>query len=334
MKESICIGVESTAHTIGFGIVDSKGEVLANENRVYVPSRGGIHPREAAQHHSSVAIDALASAIEDSGVELRDLDVVAFSQGPGLGPCLRSGATIARALALSLQRPIVGVNHMVAHIEIGRLLTKCSDPIILYVAGGNTILSVFEAKRYRVLGETLDIAAGNCLDSFAIEVGLKQPYLPSLEQLADQGNKIMEIPYVVKGMDMSFSGVLTAAVRLCRRSSSTEDICKSLLENVCAMLTEVTERALAHYEKKEVLLTGGTARSRRLREMLSGMVSEHDASLSVVPPEFAGDNGAMIAWTGLLQFMHGDRLELEESIVKPRMRLDETRVLWGNEAIP
>lgn len=328
MNYAVCIGLESTAHTIGFGIVNSRGEVLANENRVYVPSVGGIHPREAAQHHSTVAIDALSSALKKAGVGFGDFDVVAFSQGPGLGPCLRTGATIARALALSMRRPIVGVNHMVAHIEIGKLLTKCSDPVILYVAGGNTIVSVFQGERYRVLGETLDISVGNCLDSFAIEAGLKQPYLPSLEQLAYLGTNTVEIPYVVKGMDMSFSGVLTAAVRLLRRSSQKQDICKSLLENVCAMLTEVTERALAHYEKKEVLLTGGTARSRRLGEMLSGMVREHEAHLSVVPPEFAGDNGAMIAWTGLLHFMHGDRLDVEESIIKPRMRLDETRVLW------
>ena len=145
----------------------------------------------------------------------RELSVIAFSQGPGLGPSLRTGATVARALASYLNVPLVGVNHSVAHIEIGKLKTGAHDPVTLYASGGNTMVTAFESGRYRVFGETLDIALGNCLDVFAREAGLKHrkgvPLGAAVEQLAAKGEKLVSLPYVVKGMDLSLSGLLTAA---------------------------------------------------------------------------------------------------------------------------
>jgi universal protein Kae1 len=331
--ETICLGIESTADDFGVGIVTFNGEILANASSGYIPEEGGIHPREAARHHAEVADKVLNEALSKASVNPRDLTLIAFAQGPGLGPCLRTGATVARALASYLTTPLVGVNHSVAHIEIGKLTTGATDPVTLYVSGGNTIVSAFDAGRYRVFGETLDIALGNCLDVFAREAGLKHkrglPLGAALEQLAADGEKLVSLPYVVKGMDLSLSGLLTAATTLLHTGEyRLEDLCYSLQEHAFSMVTEVTERALAHTEKREVLLTGGVAANKRLQAMLDIIAKEHDAKFNVVPLQFATDNGAMIAWTGVLAYTHGLVTPVSDSFVKLRWRLDKVDVPW------
>ncbi len=332
-SESYCLGIESTADDFSVGISTFNGEILANIISAYMPEEGGIHPREAARHHAEVASKVLEEAFKKSGIKPQNLSVIAFSQGPGLGPCLRTGATVARALASYLNVPLVGVNHCIAHIEIGKLKTGAKDPITLYVSGGNTIVSAFDSGRYRVFGETLDIALGNCLDVFAREAGLRQkigmPFGAIVERLAAKGEKLIPLPYTVKGMDTSFSGLLTAAVNLLKkREHKLEDLCYSLQETTFSMATEVTERALAHTEKREVLLTGGVAANKRLQSMIKGIAEEHDAEFCVVPSEFAIDNGAMIAWTGVLAHIHGMVTPIEKSFVKLRWRLEEVEVPW------
>lgn len=322
----IVLGIESTAHTFGVGLATSLGEVLANVNKVYVPRSGGIHPREAAQHHAAVAAEAIGEALREAGVKASEIDGVAFSVGPGMGPCLKVGATVARALSLKLGVPLIAVNHGVAHIEIGRLTAGCADPVVLYVAGGNTLIAAYQEGRYRIFGETLDIAAGNCLDVFGIRAGIGP--MPAPEERARLGKRLHPLPYKVKGMDVSFSGLLTAALRLLKDGVKLEDACLSITETVYSMLTEVTERALAFTEKREVLIVGGLARSRRLREMMELMAGLHDARVYIVPKEYAGDNGAMIAWTGVLQLLAGQTTTVEESRVRPRYRIDEVEAPW------
>ena len=327
-EEKIVLGIESTAHTLGFGIVSTTGKILANVNYVYKPKEGGIHPREAAQHHSMHAARGVMEALRRAGISPERIDGVAFSAGPGMGPCLRVGATLARALALKLNKPLLAVNHGVAHIEIGRLVTGARDPVVLYIAGGNTLITAYLDGRYRIFGETLDIAAGNCLDTFGIEAGIGP--MPNPEVKAREGRKIHPLPYRVKGMDVSFSGLLTAALKLLKKGIEVEDVCLSITETVYSMLTETLERALAFTEKKEILLVGGLARSIRLRQMIEAMAKLHDAKVYVVPPEYAGDNGAMIAWTGALQLLSGLVIRVEESVVKPKFRIDEVEVKWRN----
>jgi len=330
---SYCLGIESTADDFSVGILSLEGRVLANVISVFMPEEGGIHPREAARHHTEVAGKVIAEAFQKAGIKPREVVAIAFSQGPGLGPCLRTGATAARALASYLRVPLVGVNHCVAHIEIGKLIAGARDPVTLYVSGGNTIVSAFEAGRYRVFGETLDIAVGNCLDVFAREAGLRQgvgkPFGALVEDLASRGKGLVSLPYTVKGMDLSFSGMLTAAVELLRsKKYSLEDLCYSLQEVAFSMLTEVTERAVAHTEKSEVLLTGGVAANKRLQSMLKVIADEHDAKFAVVPKEYALDNGAMIAWAGILAFQHGVTVPIDKSFVKLKWRLEEVPVPW------
>lgn len=324
----LCLGIEGTAHTVGVGIVDENCNILSNLTDMYEPLEGGIHPREAANHHADVLIHLVKKSLKSAGKRFEDVDLVAFSQGPGLGPCLRTVATGARALAISLDKPIIGVNHCIAHLEIGRKTTGCEDPVLLYLSGGNTQVIAFTEKRYRVLGETLDIGIGNMLDKFGREVGLSFPSGPAIEGLAEKGEKLLQLPYSVKGMDVSFSGILTAALNLHKKGEGLEDVCASLQETSFAMVTEVTERAMAHLEKNEVLLGGGVACNKRLGEMVDRMAKDRGASKFVPDPSLCVDNGAMIAWTGFLEYGSGIRMTIDDTQINQRFRTDDVDVTW------
>lgn len=318
----ICLGIESTSHTFGVGIVDDKGKILANARDVFVPPRGkGIVPREAAQHHSEVAVVVVKDALRQAKLKIGDIDIIAFSRGPGLTPCLRIGAAAAGALALKNGKPLVDINHPVAHIEIGKLTTGARDPVVVYVSGGNTQILALNEGRYRAFGETLDIPIGNCLDQVAREIGLGNPGGSFVEKAA-KGGKYFELPYIVKGMDLSFAGISTAAVKKFKSGASVQDVCFSLQETCFAMLVEVTERALAHTGKKEVLVVGGVAANKRFAEMLDIMCKERGARAFAVPLEYSGDNGAMIAWVGMLS-----RKQCKDTI-DPKWRADEVEINW------
>jgi len=324
----ICLGIEGTAHTVGVGIVDHDCKVLANLMKMIDGSKGGIHPREAANHHAENIVPLMHEAVSKAGISYEDLGLVAFSQGPGLGPCLRTAATAARALSQTLGVDLVGVNHCVAHLEIGRKVTGCEDPALLYASGGNTQVIAHSGGRYRVFGETLDIGIGNMIDKFGREAGLPFPSGPHLERLAKDGKKLLELPYSVKGMDVAFSGILTAALQMRKKGERQEDLCYSLQETCFAMLVEVTERAMAHVEKDEVLLGGGVVQNRRLQEMVRIMSEERGAKMFVPPGPLCVDNGAMIAWTGVLMHQSGIRTSLENSVVRQRYRTDEVDLPW------
>ncbi|MBS3817050.1 MAG: bifunctional N(6)-L-threonylcarbamoyladenine synthase/serine/threonine protein kinase [Candidatus Thermoplasmatota archaeon] len=320
----LVLGIEGTAHTVGVSIVDGDGEVLSNVFETY-QEKEGIHPREAANHHSSKIVPLIREALEESNVGRDEVDLVAFSQGPGLGPCLRTVATAARSLSLSLDVPLVGVNHCIAHLEIGRLRTEAESPVLLYVSGGNTQIIAFTKGRYRVFGETLDIGLGNMLDKFGRDKGMNFPAGPVIEKKARGGDELLDLPYSVKGMDVEFSGIMTSALNL---DEPLEDICYSIQETTFAMLTEVTERALAHTRKNEVLLGGGVVQNKRLQEMIEKMTEERGATSFVPEPEFCVDNPAMIAWTGYLMYDSGTSISVEESNIRQKFRTDEVEVTW------
>ena len=325
----ICLGIESTAHTFGIGIVDDKGNILANIKDTYKPELGsGIVPQEAKEHHIKVGGDILEKALKEAGFKIGDVDIISYSQGPGLPPCLWAGMEFAKGLAEENGKELIGVNHPVGHIEIAKLSTGTKDPVVIYVSGGNTQVIAFAAGKYRVFGETEDVAIGNAIDTFARRVGLPNPGGPVVEKLAKKG-KYVELPYVVKGMDLSFSGIATAAEKLVDRGEKMEDVCFSLQETCFAMLVEVTERAVAHTGKKEVLLTGGVAANKRLTEMLDTMCKERGAVFRAVPMEYAGDCGAMIAWAGILAYKSGERTENFDPV--SRWRTDEVEIKWIKE---
>lgn len=326
------LGIESTAHTFGIGIVESKKDgmqILANAKDVYKPRHGwGIHPTEAAMHHNEVAKDVLEKALSEADVSIGSIDAIAYSAGPGLPPCLKAGLEFAKHLAEKHGKPLIAVNHCIAHIEIGKLLTGAKDPVVLYVSGGNTQVIAYAAGRYRVFGETQDIAIGNAIDTFIRKATGKYPGGPVMEEMARHGKKYIELPYVVKGMDMSFSGILTAALQKTKKEQ-INDICYSFQETCYAMLTEATERAAAHAGRHEVMLTGGVGASKRLAEMLGIMCKERGADFFACPKEFCGDNGAMIAVAGILAFQSGQKgIKAEEADFKQKWRTDEVEITW------
>lgn len=316
----IVLGIESTAHTFGIGITNGK-KILCNVKDIYVPKEGwGIVPGEAAKHHESKAQKVLEEVWKTSGISSDEVNFVALSTGPGLPPCLLSGLKFAKSLSENI--PFIPVNHCVAHIEIGKFDTGCKDPLTVYVSGGNTQITALEGRRYRIFGETLDIGIGNAIDKFAREAGLSSPGGPHVEELAREGKKYIELPYTVKGMDLVFSGLVTAASKNIRKTKK-KDLTFSFQETIFSMLVEVSERALAHTKKKEVLLTGGVAQNKRLQEMFKKMCKEHDAKFFVPKPEFCSDNGAMIAWTGFLSKKPSRKLD-----INPRWRTDEVEITW------
>lgn len=328
----ISLGIEGTAHTISVGIIEGKNEkcdVLSNIIKTYPPKKGGIHPREAANHHTQHIADLINNSLKKADIRSDEIDLISFSIGPGLGPCLRTAATAARALSLSLDKPLIGVNHCVAHLEIGRgTIQKCVDPVLLYTSGANTQVIAFSEGKYRVFGETLDIGIGNCFDKFGRTAELGFPSGPKIEKLAEKGKKYLTLPYSIKGMDIAFSGLLTAAQQLYERGEKLEDICYSMQETCFAALTEVTERAMAHTEKNQVLLGGGVASNNQLRDMVKTMAEERNAQFFVPEKKLCVDNGAMIAWLGLLMYQSGRRMKVEDSFINQRFRTDMVEVTW------
>jgi len=325
----ICLGIEGTAEKTGVGIVNSDGDILSLRGKQFYPEEGGIHPRIAAEHHAEWIPKLIPEALDEAGLKYSDLDLISFSQGPGLGPALRIVATSARSLALSIGKPIIGVNHCIGHVEVGKLDTGAVNPVSLYVSGGNSQVIAYESGRYRIFGETLDIAIGNCLDHFGRETGLGHPGGPVIEKLAHDGDYV-KLPYIVKGMDFSFSGLLSAALREYESGTPIENICFSLQETAFSMLVEVCERALSHTQKDEVMLCGGVSANTRLREMLKTMAEEHGAEFHMPRMKLCGDNGVMIAWLGLLMYKQNGAMNMDQTNIIQKYRTDEVDIKWIN----
>ncbi len=324
---SIILGVESTAHTFGIGIVKN-GKILANIRSAYTTEKGGIIPMDAAKHHEREKEKVYSEALEKAGVKEKDINAIAFSQSPGLAPCLLVGMKFTKAIAEKLKIPVVPVNHCIAHLEIGRT-TGAKDPVMLYASGANTQIIAYSSGKFRIFGETLDIGVGNFIDNFARYAGLGFPGGPKIQEMAEKNQNLVEIPYKVKGMDVAFSGILTNLKQKIESGKyNVNDLAYSLQEVVFAMLVETSERALAHTEKKELLLGGGVGCNKRLQEMCRIMCKERGAKFFVPSNDLLTDNGSMIAFLGEIMFKSGIKEKPENIDIKPRQRTDEVDVTW------
>ncbi len=328
-----CLGIESTAHTFGASVVADSGQILSDVRDVHVSAPGkGIHPREAAEHHGEVAGRVISDSLTKAGVNASKLAGVAVSLGPGLGPCLRVGATVGRSISAYFRIPFVAVNHAIGHIEIGILTTGAKDPLVVLVSGGHTAIAAFSGGRWRIFGETEDITLGNLFDMFAREIDLPSPAGSQIEKLTEKSSNFLPLPYVVKGNDVSYSGLLTASLAKIRSGAKLEDVCYSMQEVSCSMLAEAVERSLAYTGKKEILLTGGVAANKTLRRKLEEVARLHDAVCYVVDSAYTGDCGAQIAWTGMLALRAGLATSVEKAHVRPKWRLEDVDIPWRNGA--
>ncbi|KAG7902351.1 hypothetical protein KL935_001259 [Ogataea polymorpha] len=353
------LGLEGSANKLGVGVIEhplekisayNHANVLSNVRDTYVTPPGeGFLPRDTARHHRNWVVRLIKQALKEANIRPDQLDCICFTQGPGMGAPLQSVAIAARTIAQMWDLPLVGVNHCIGHIEMGREITRATNPVVLYVSGGNTQVIAYSRQRYRIFGETLDIAVGNCLDRFART--LRIPNAPSpgynIEQLAKKGRHLVELPYTVKGMDLSMSGILEYVdslahdlfqgkknKQLIRADGSrvtVEDLCFSLQECIFAMLVEITERAMAHVGSREVLIVGGVGCNERLQEMMGLMAKDRNGSIYATDDRFCIDNGIMIAHAGLLAYRTGARTTLERSVCTQRFRTDEVFVSWRED---
>jgi N6-L-threonylcarbamoyladenine synthase len=331
-----CLGIESTAHTFGcsviqFDLITKIGKIISESRSVYkAPDGAGIHPREASRHHLDKSPTILKQVLIQSNLKPKEIDLISYSAGPGLGPCLRVGAVIARALSSFYNIPLIPINHALGHIELGMMLTKCQDPLVLLVSGGHTMILAFSNKKWRVFGETQDITMGQLLDQFGRYMGLASPCGNKIEKYATQSSKkYYQLPYIVKGNDVSFSGILTATKKLLDNGYNKFNICFSVQETAFAMLSEVVERALSFTEKKEVLIVGGVSANKRLSNMLKIATKRQKATLYTCPTYYSGDNGAQIAWTAICDnISSGKTIKVQDALINQSWRLDKVEVNW------
>ena len=322
------LDIESTAHTFSCAVIEKKGKkgtILSDVKKIYRPESGeGIHPREASRHHIEYSSSVLSECLQNAKISIKDLDIISYAAGPGLGPCLRVGAVVARSLASFYDIPIYPVNHAIGHIELGKLLTGAKNPLVLLVSGGHTMLLAFSDKQWRVFGETLDITLGQLLDQFGRSIGFASPCGKNIEELATTSTNYIPLPYSVKGNDVSFSGLLSATKSIAKKSK--KDACYSLQETAFAMIAESIERALSFTGKKELMIVGGVAANKRLSEMLKDVCKRHGSKFFVVPLKFAGDCGSQICWTGILESGVKSSTLLKDTFVTQSWRLDSVKI--------
>ncbi len=321
------LGIECTAHTLSAGVVED-GRVLSNVIDTYSGGGEGLIPRKMADHHADVFADVVRGSLSKAGTDIGGIGLVAFSQGPGIGAPLSVGIAGAKYLALRHGKPLIGVNHGYAHAKISEHLCGFSRPLVLYVSGGNSqILLEGPDGRYGVLGETLDIGIGNLFDSFARAIKMEHAHGSALAKLAIGGGYV-PLPYSVKGMNLVFSGLLTAAEKAAAQHRH-RDVAYSLMETSFAMTCEVAERALFLSRKRHLIVCGGVAQNRRLQQMLKTMCGEDGVEFGVAPDEFNRDNGAMIAYAGsLLQRKYGD-MAVEKCVPITNYRIDRMKEVLG-----
>jgi N6-L-threonylcarbamoyladenine synthase len=365
------LGIEGSANKVGVGVVKydpdtNSYEILSNPRKTFVPQTGhGFLPKETAWHHQAHIVALVRAALTEAFGQSNNsnknpqqfLSAICFTKGPGMGAPLQSCAMAARTLSVLWKIPLVAVNHCVGHIEMGRIACGSPNPVVLYVSGGNTQVLAYADQRYRIFGETIDIAIGNCLDRFARVLDLSNDPSPgyNIEVLAKQNGDnavFLELPYVVKGMDVSFSGILTQCEQLAKtrlvgsggkqqpqphqqddeqEGSSTitkADLCFSLQETVFAMLVEITERAMAHTGQQEVLIVGGVGCNHRLQEMMARMVTERKGKLCAMDHRYCIDNGAMIAQAGIFALQFGETTALADTWCTQRYRTDQVKTIW------
>ncbi|KAH6563378.1 hypothetical protein BASA50_007512 [Batrachochytrium salamandrivorans] len=339
-NQMIAIGFEGSANKIGIGIIqhnpDGQAVVLANVRHTYITPPGqGFLPKDTAVHHRQHVLQLVRQSLQDAGISPSQIDCLCYTKGPGMAAPLMSVAIVARTLSLLWNKPLVAVNHCIGHIEMGRMITGAENPIVLYVSGGNTQVIAYSDKRYRIFGEAIDLAVGNCLDRFARIVNLSNDPSPgyNVEQCAKRGKQFIELPYGVKGMDVSFAGILSyietvVDEKLPKGLVTVDDLCFSLQETLFAMLVEITERAMAHVGSREVLIVGGVGCNARLQEMMKCMALDRGGHLFATDERFCIDNGLMIAQAGMLMYASGHETPIEKATCTQRFRTDEVYVSW------
>lgn len=322
MKDIVILGIETSCDETSIAIVKNGKEVFTNIinsqieiHKVY----GGVVPEIASRSHISVISQVLEEALKEAEMSLTAIDAVAVTYGPGLVGALLVGINFAKALAFSIDRPLIAVNHIEGHISANYIAHKTLEPpfITLVVSGGHTHLVLLkDYGSYEVIGMTRDDAAGEAFDKVARSIGLGYPGGPLIDQISRQGNKeAIQFPRVTlekDSLDFSFSGLKSSVLnyqnnlKMKNGAINVADVAASFQEAVVDVLVSKTLDAAKRFGVKTVAMAGGVASNTRLRELMGEKCQKNDIRFLYPPGILCTDNGAMIACAGYYKFLKSE----------------------------
>lgn len=330
------LGIETSCDETGIAVYDDQTGLLANQLYSQVKLHadyGGVVPELASRDHVRKTVPLIQAALKEANLTPADIDGVAYTAGPGLVGALLVGATVGRALAFAWNVPAVPVHHMEGHLLAPML--EDNPPafpfVALLVSGGHTqLISVTGIGEYALLGESIDDAAGEAFDKTAKLLGLDYPGGPMLSKMAQQGKAgrfTFPRPMTDRpGLDFSFSGLKTFAANTIRSNGNDDqtraDIARAFEDAVVDTLAIKCKRALEQTGFKRLVMAGGVSANRTLRAKLAEMMQKRGGEVFYARPEFCTDNGAMIAYAGMVRLKSGANPELSVS-VRPRWPLAE-----------
>lgn len=330
------LGIETSCDETGIAIYDTQAGLVANQLYSQIKLHadyGGVVPELASRDHVRKTVPLIQAALREADLNAGDIDGVAYTSGPGLVGALLVGATVGRALAFAWNVPAVAVHHMEGHLLAPMLEDNPPEfPFVaLLVSGGHTqLISVTGIGEYRLLGESIDDAAGEAFDKTAKLLGLDYPGGPMLSKMAQAGNAArFTFPRPMTdrpGLDFSFSGLKTFAANTIRNSGGDEqtraDIARAFEDAVVDTLAIKCRRALDETGFKRLVMAGGVSANRTLRQRLGEMMTKRGGTVFYARPEFCTDNGAMIAYAGAIRLQQGETRDLGVT-VRPRWPLAE-----------
>jgi N6-L-threonylcarbamoyladenine synthase len=324
-KDLLIMGIETSCDETAVAIIKNGREIAANVVASQIESHkrfGGVVPEIASRHHVEQITIVLEEAMNQAGISFHELDAIAVTEGPGLVGALLIGVNAAKALAFAHNLPLVPVHHIAGHIYANRLVTELKFPLLaLVVSGGHTeLVYMKEHGHFEVIGETRDDAAGEAYDKVARTLNMPYPGGPHVDRLAQEGKPTIDLPraWLEEGSyDFSFSGLKSAVINTVHNAEQRgeiiqpEDLAASFQASVIEVLVKKAERAVAEYGVKQLLLAGGVAANKGLRNALKEAFSDKgDIELVIPPLPFCTDNAAMIAAAGSVMFEKGKRAKL------------------------
>ncbi|MEH7504840.1 tRNA (adenosine(37)-N6)-threonylcarbamoyltransferase complex transferase subunit TsaD [Neobacillus drentensis] len=324
-KDQMIMGIETSCDETAVAIIKNGREIAANVVASQIESHkrfGGVVPEIASRHHVEQMTIVIEEALKQANVTFSEIDAIAVTEGPGLVGALLIGVNAAKALAFAQNKPLVPVHHIAGHIYANRLVTELKFPLLaLVVSGGHTeLVYMKEHGHFEVIGETRDDAAGEAYDKVARTLNMPYPGGPHIDRLAQAGNPTINLPraWLEEGSyDFSFSGLKSAVINTVHNAEqrgetiAPEDLAASFQDSVIEVLVKKTEKAVAEYGVEQVLVAGGVAANKGLRNALEKVFSENPAVELVIPPlSLCTDNAAMIAAAGSVMFEKGIRADL------------------------
>ena len=346
-KKPLILGIESSCDETAASLITENEQgipvVLSNiiSSQVEIHKEfGGVVPELAARSHMEKIDRIVQKTINDSGRKIEEIDAVASTAGPGLIVCLSVGLSFGKAIAASLNKPFIAVNHLEGHALSPKLNSKLSYPyLLLLISGGHTqFLSVEDLGKYKRLGTTIDDAVGEAYDKTAKLLGIEFPGGPQIEVYAKKGDpKKYELPKPIfhkGGCNLSFSGLKTAVLKISKQIKTNQekyDLAASFQKTIEEILYKKSKIAFEEFKKinkttqNKFVVAGGVAANKKIREVLTNLCEEEGFEAIFPPINLCGDNAAMIAMVGLEKFKLNQFNDLDYP-AKPRWSLDENAV--------